>query len=325
MTEHDSWLNLNVEKAIDPELPICDSHHHLRRLEEQRYLAADFLRDASGGHNIKQSVVIQSVVNLQKGPGGGMTPVEETEFVMREISSIKFDIDVAAGFVGFADLTLGNAVAPILESHLAAGKNRFSGIRFIPPRDPGVTETPNTKSVLSEPKFQEGLANLRKHNLTYELMLRPHMFTELAGLAKKFQDTPIIVDHIGWTGDIGKDEKQRKENIECWKRRMSLLVPCNNVYIKLGGLGIGMFGFGWNKRATPPGSTELAEAIVPYYLYCIEQFSVKRCMLESNFPVDKESYSYTNLWNALKRMTKGFSKAELGALFHDTAAQVYRL
>jgi predicted TIM-barrel fold metal-dependent hydrolase len=48
-------------------------------------------------------------------------------------------------------------------------------------------------------------------------------------------------------------------------------------------------------------------------------------MFESNFPVDKVSYSYTVLWNAFKRMVQDFSQAEKAALFHDTAVRVYRL
>ena len=38
-------------------------------------------------------------------------------------------------------------------------------------------------------------------------------------------------------------------------------------------------------------------------------------MFESNFPVDAVSASYTVRWNSFKRL----------ALFHDTAARVYRL
>ena len=48
-------------------------------------------------------------------------------------------------------------------------------------------------------------------------------------------------------------------------------------------------------------------------------------MFESNFPVDKASYSYAVVWNAFKRISKDFSEEERAALFHDTAAQVYRL
>ena len=48
-------------------------------------------------------------------------------------------------------------------------------------------------------------------------------------------------------------------------------------------------------------------------------------MFESNFPVDKVSYSYNVLYNAFKRLSQGYSAAERAALFHDTAARVYRI
>jgi predicted TIM-barrel fold metal-dependent hydrolase len=65
--------------------------------------------------------------------------------------------------------------------------------------------------------------------------------------------------------------------------------------------------------------------MAPYYEFCIEQFGVNRCMFESNFPVDKQAYSYTVMWNAFKRIARDFSPEERAALFHDTAARVYRL
>ena len=69
----------------------------------------------------------------------------------------------------------------------------------------------------------------------------------------------------------------------------------------------------------------MADTLAPYYLYCIEQFGAERCMFESNFPVDKQSCSYTVIWNAFKRMTQDFSSRDKASLFHDTAARVYRL
>jgi len=75
----------------------------------------------------------------------------------------------------------------------------------------------------------------------------------------------------------------------------------------------------------PPGSAELAEAMAPYFNWCIEKFGADRCMFESNFPVDKISYSYTILWNAFKIIAKDFSAKDRLALFHDTAVRVYRL
>ena len=48
-------------------------------------------------------------------------------------------------------------------------------------------------------------------------------------------------------------------------------------------------------------------------------------MFESNFPVDKISYSYQVFWNACKLMAKSASAAEKADLFAGTAARCYRL
>src|SRR3990172_9304937 len=78
-------------------------------------------------------------------------------------------------------------------------------------------------------------------------------------------------------------------------------------------------------RNAPVGSEELAASMAPFMTYCIEQFGPTRCMFESNFPVDKVSYSYNVMYNAFKRLSKGYSAAERAAMFHDTAARVYRI
>jgi len=97
------------------------------------------------------------------------------------------------------------------------------------------------------------------------------------------------------------------------------------VMAKLGGINMVVNGFGWHEQPRPPGSQELLDATRHYYDYTLEKFGVDRCMFESNFPVDKQSCSYTVLWNSFKRLTAGFSADEKAKLFHDTAARVYRL
>jgi predicted TIM-barrel fold metal-dependent hydrolase len=48
-------------------------------------------------------------------------------------------------------------------------------------------------------------------------------------------------------------------------------------------------------------------------------------MFESNFPVDKGSYSYPVFWNACKLLAKGASASEKADLFYGTAKRFYRL
>jgi predicted TIM-barrel fold metal-dependent hydrolase len=84
-------------------------------------------------------------------------------------------------------------------------------------------------------------------------------------------------------------------------------------------------GFGLYERPIPPNSSELAGLMAPYYLWCIECFGIDRCMFESNFPVDKLSYSYTVLWNAFKKIVEDFSFQDRCALFYDTAVDAYHI
>ena len=84
-------------------------------------------------------------------------------------------------------------------------------------------------------------------------------------------------------------------------------------------------GFAWHTRPSPPTSDELAEAARPYFEQIIEKFGADRAMFESNFPVEKISSSYRVLWNAFKKVARGYSPSEKSMLFHDTASRVYRL
>ena len=69
----------------------------------------------------------------------------------------------------------------------------------------------------------------------------------------------------------------------------------------------------------PPSSEDLAAAWRQYIEPCIEAFGVDRCMFESNFPPDKQSGGYTELWNAFKRIT-----ANASATRKDGAVQRHR-
>jgi L-fuconolactonase len=340
----EEWLKHTKEAPLEPALPICDPHHHLwdypDTMPEEKvapsarpmrhYLLNDLVNDINGGHNILKTVFIQcSSMYRQDGPAE-MRPVGETEFVQgiaaQAASGQYLSTDVAAGIIGFADFTLGNRVAPVLEAHIAASRKRFRGVRFMATWDAvipsSVTVMPH---LLLEPKFREGFACLRRYGLSFDAWLYHTQLPDLVSLARAFPDVPIILNHIGGPLGTGPYAGKKEEVFELWKKGIAELGTCPNVLIKLGGLGMPRIGFGWSERPIPPDSTELAKTMAPHFYWCIEKFGTGRCMFESNFPVDKVSYSYTVLWNAFKRMTKGFSSRERAALFHDTAVKAYRL
>ncbi len=59
---------------------------------------------------------------------------------------------------------------------------------------------------------------------------------------------------------------------------------------------------------------------------CITDCRVStRSAFESNFPVDRLSFSYRVFWNAMQKLAAGYSSAERDALFSGTATRVYSL
>ncbi len=335
-SELEQYLSKTVEEAIEPEIPICDPHHHFWDRTELRprgrYLLDELLADTGSGHNITETVFIECSSMYRADGPESLRPVGETEFVQgiaaMSASGEYGDTKVAAGIVGFADLTLGDAVEEILEAHRAASPQRFRGIRHAAVWDesPTLTRYKNPpKGLLADAKFRQGFKVLGRLGMSFEAWLYHHQIPELVELARANPDVTIILNHIGGPIGIGPYADRQDEVFETWKNGIAHLATQPNVVVKLGGLGMPLGGRDWHERDAPPRSQEIADVMAPWYLYCIEKFGPGRCMFESNFPVDKVSTSYAVLWNAFKRMSEGFSKDERADLFRGTAVRAYRL
>ncbi len=337
MGTNDDWLELTSEEALEPDLPICDPHHHLWEFRddqpEPRYLLDDILADTNSGHNIVSTVFIECGAMYKADGPEALRPVGETEFVngiaAMSASGRYGSTRVAAGIVGHANLLLGDNVAPVLEAQIASGGGRFRGIRHSVPWDASddvpVIRGKRPPHLLIDSTYRTGFTHLSRYQLTYEAWLYHPQLPELIDLARAFPDTTIILNHFGGPLGIGPYAGKREEIFKTWQADITELAACPNAVAKLGGLNMEINGFGWHEKAQPPTSEELLAATRPYYEYAIEKFGVDRCMFESNFPVDKLSCSYGVLWNAFKRLASGYSDDEKAMLFHDTASRIYRL
>ena len=110
-----------------------------------------------------------------------------------------------------------------------------------------------------------------------------------------------------------------------WRDDLAALAGAPNVVVKLGGVGMKPYGSGWSDRATPATSDEIVAEWGDAIRHIIEAFGADRCMFESNFPVDKVSFSYRVLWNAFKKMTADLPAVDRTQLFAGTARRVYGL
>jgi L-fuconolactonase len=319
-----------TETALEPDLPICDPHHHLRERANDRYFLEEFIRDTGTGHNIVTTVCVENRAQYRNSGPEEMKPVGETEFFdsvsARAAAAPRLSTAVAAGIVGHADLISGEAVSEVLEAHLKASPSRFRGIRHSTTWDESDTVRSDARrGSLADSAFRQGFACLQRHDLSFDAWLYHPQLPELVQLARAFPGVTIVLDHIGGPLGVGPYKGKRDEIFEVWSKGIADLSTCPNVALKLGGFGSTRSGYDWHQREVQPASAELADAMAPYFDFCIEKFGVRRCMFESNFPVDKASYSYVAIWNAFKRISRNFSAAEHNALFHDTATRVYRL
>ena len=330
----EAWLARQpAEPILEPELPIIDTHHHLWDREGHRYLLPDFLADAATGHHLVATVFLECHSMYRAAGPVEMRPVGETEFVAGQAamsaSGMYGPTRVAAGIVGFADLTLGDRVEPVLQAHLRAGGGRFRGVRHSAAWDAsdviGNSAVADGPHVYQRPDFRAGLAVLTRLGLSLDAWVFHPQLADVVDLARTFPDTTIILGHVGGVLGYGPYAGQQKAVFAAWKPGMTELAACPNVVVKLGGMMMRLAAYDYRTQPKPPTSTELAALWRPYIETCIELFGANRCLFESNFPVDKMGIGWAGLWNALKRIAGGASAPEKQAMFSGTARRVYRL
>ncbi len=331
-----AWLAQTPrEPALVPDLPIIDAHHHLWDVKAaaNRYLLDDLLADIGQGHNIRATVYVEAHAMYRSTGPDHMKPVGEVEFAngnaAMAASGMYGQCRVADAIVGHADLMLGAAVQEVLQAQASAAGGRLRGIRYATPWDNSELQRFVTRPVprhrLSDPVFLEGFAQLHKFGLAFDAWVYHPQLTDVLSLARDFPQTQIVVDHVGTVLGVGPYEGRQADVLDNWALDLQALAGCDNISVKVGGLGMPLVGLELHERALPPSSEELADAWRPYVETCIEIFGAERCMFESNFPVDKQSCGYSELWNAFKRLTAACSPSERSALFSGTAARIYRM
>ena len=311
-----AWLAKTPEEALEPELEIVDSHHHLWDMRElpqgvnpfgifkqKHYMLEDLLDDClGGGHNVTHTVYAEAhAFHSADCPDPVMAPLGEVvaaQGVAAICASGKYgNFRAAAGIIGSADLAkFGADIEPYLLACQANCPN-FRGVRVTASHDPNL-ESGNFRpkpGMYLEEKFRAGFEVVGRLGLVFDAWLFACQLPDLHDLATSFPDTTIVMDHmatpVGALGDhvsAPAYHGKQAEVVERWKSEMTRIArDCPNVYVKLGGGGMPHLGHGFEGRDAPPTSEEVALAFQETYLWTIRTFGCQRCMFEGNFPVDK--------------------------------------
>jgi predicted TIM-barrel fold metal-dependent hydrolase len=98
---------------------------------------------------------------------------------------------VAAGIVGFADLTLGDRVQPVLEALIQAGGGRFRGVRHAAAWDAsdiiGNSRTASGPHLMRQADFRSGLRRLTSLGLSLDAWAFHPQLPDVVDLARAFR------------------------------------------------------------------------------------------------------------------------------------------
>ncbi|MDB5742025.1 MAG: hypothetical protein JWR68_340 [Polaromonas sp.] len=324
-----------TEPVVEPTLPIVDPHHHLygQAGDTYHYRLEDLSQDLASGHRVMGTVYMEAYHSgwREDGPPE-LRSVGEVDMIIRTsrepVATPHGVCRLAEGIVSDIDMMLGNAAAPVIDAHRAAAQGRLRGVRHHTTHDAGTAGRYVYNSparLMADAQFRHGIACLDRAGLSFDAFIFHTQLGELAKLADAFPGVSFVLDHVGTMINVAEYALRREAVRPDWERGLRDLAQRPNVFLKVGGLGMPIFGFGFEHAPRPATSAELVKAWQPIIDLCIDLFGAARCMFESNFPVDKQSCGYTELWNALKTATQSRSAEERRDLFYRTACRVYQL
>ena len=327
-----TWLAATIEEPVDSLEEIVDPHHHLWDFPTGTYLLPELHQDTGAGHNVTQTVFVECGAGYRDQGPEHLRPVGEIEFVrgQAELSAEQEGAEIAA-IVGFADLTRGEAVEEVLEAQQVAGGGRFRGIRHANAWDASdqirESHTKPPAGLLGHSNFRAGFAKLGEMGFSFDAWMFHPQVKELVDLAASVPETPIVLDHLGGPLGIGPYAGIREEVRATLRPALEALAQHEQVVVKVGGIGMSIYGVGLNRLPQAPTSEQVAELWSEDIRHCVDTFGPERCMFESNFPVDRQGCSYTVLFNAFQRVAEeaGWSSLERAELFSGTARRFYRL
>jgi predicted TIM-barrel fold metal-dependent hydrolase len=235
-----------------------------------------------------QGVNVARVVHVQAALGSE-DPVDETIWLQHAAGRT----GIPNAIVAHVDLRADDVEAQ-LERHRAASP-LLRGIRDFGDGD-----------YLIDPAFARGYAVLGAHGLICDLDCVWEDMAKARDLADRHPETTVILDHAGFP------RKRTPEYFASWKRGIATLAQAESAWCKISGLG--MCDNDWT-----------VASIRPWFEFCLEAFGVKRCVLGTNWPVDRMFSSYQTLVDAYWEIVSELSHDEQVALFCANADRVFDL
>jgi L-fuconolactonase len=276
-----------------------DSHQHL-----WRYSSAEYPWIGAGMERIARDFLPADLAAVAKPQGiGGSVAVQarqslaESRWLLERADADPF----VRGVVGWVDLRSPDVVAQL---EPLAAHPRFLGVRHV------VQDEPDPRFLLGE-AFVRGLMQLRRFDLTYDLLLYPEQLSAAVELVGMLPEQPFVLDHLAKPRIA---QGAAWDGFADWRRDIEALAAHDNVCCKVSGMVTEAAWRGWKPAD-----------FVPYLDVVLAAFGPERLMFGSDWPVCLVAAEYADVVAIVRDFFSQVSSGEQARIFGDTATQFYGL
>lgn len=219
--------------------------------------------------------------------------LQETKWLLELAQNNSF----IKGIVGWVDLK-SSSVEQDLEKFAAYKK--FKGVRHL-------LQDEDDDRYMLQPDFKKGLSQLKKFDLTYDILIYPRHIKYVCALVSEFPRQKFIVDHLA--KPLIKEGK-----IELWKKDIRKLAKADNVFCKLSGM---VTEANWNSWKQ--------DDFIPYMEIILEAFCPNRLLFGSDWPVCTVAAKYEQVLGIVTNFINSLSQAEQAHIMGQNAIDFYNL
>lgn len=219
--------------------------------------------------------------------------IEESTWLLQLADEFSF----IGAVVGWVDLSADRVVEQLEQF---AQHSKFRGVRHV------VHDEPDDNFMLRG-CFLNGLSQLKRFGLTYDLLLFPRHLPIACDVVRRFPDQRFVLDHIAKPPIRGK-------KIEPWARDIKRLAEFDNVFCKISGLVTEAHWTSWQARD-----------FEPYLDVVLSAFGPRRLMIGSDWPVCTLAADYASVINLEADYIERLSRDEQEAILQKNPIEFYSI
>lgn len=234
---------------------------------------------------------IEAFVHVQAAIGSP-DPVEET----RWLTDMAREWPRLQGIVGHVDLGEPDA-DEVLDRH--GESPLFRGVRDF-------AVEPYLAAGVTDATFEASLASLARRGMVLDVDCEYPNMPAARALAERHPDLVVVLEHIGFP------RRRDSDYAAAWRKGISELAGAPNVVCKISGVAM-----------TDPLFTP--ESLLPWVRHCLEEFGPSRCMVGSNWPLDRLCSSYDVIMDFYRMSVSEMTNDEQRQVLSGTARRAYGL